>query len=167
MKKYFKELLPYFIIIISVILFRTYVITPVRVDGLSMYPTLDNNEILLLKKYDSEYERFDIVVLRSNNEKLIKRIIGLPGESIKYEDNKLYINGKKIKEPFLKNAKIDVSELNGFEGKIPKGYYFVMGDNRNYSKDSRSEEVGFINKKDIEGTVDTAIFPLNKIGKIK
>ena len=90
--KWFREVAIYGVLIIAVILLRMFVITPVCVDGNSMLPTLKNGEILLLKKYDKSIERFDIVVLNYNGQKLVKRVIGLPGETILYKDNKLYIN---------------------------------------------------------------------------
>ena len=94
MKKIIKEIIPYIVIIFVVIIIRTFIITPVQVDGLSMYPTLNDNEILMLKKYDKNYKRFDIVVLKYQNEKLIKRIIGLPNEGINEIENKLNTNLK-------------------------------------------------------------------------
>lgn len=167
--KFIKELIPYVIIIITVVLIRTFIVTPVQVDGLSMYPTLKDNEILLLKKYDKDYKRFDIVVLKYKNDKLIKRIIGLPGESIKYVDDKLYVNDKLVEENFSKNTETDDFDisylLNEEETKIPDNMYFVVGDNRDNSTDSRI--IGLIKKEDIEGTVDFALFPFNKFGKIK
>lgn len=163
MKKYIKEIVPYIVIIIGVVLFRTYIFTPVKVDGLSMYPTLSDNEVLILKKYDKKYERFDIVVLNYQNDKLVKRIIGLPGEHIKYSEGILYVNGKKIEEEFIKEITDDF-DIEVFDDKIPEDCYFVLGDNRDNSKDSRM--IGFINKKDIEGKVEFAIFPFNKFGKI-
>ncbi len=165
MKKLTKELLPYIVIILSVVLIRTYIITPVQVRGSSMYPTLKNNEILILKKFDKSYKRFDIVVVNYNNEKLIKRIIGLPGEKIEYKNNKLYINGKKINYDFTTNTTtddFDLEELFNIK-KIPNDSYFVMGDNRNNSTDSRM--IGCINKKNITGVVGMSIFP--SIGKVK
>ncbi len=170
MKKIIKELIPYIIIIFVVILIRTFIITPVQVDGTSMFPTLKNNEILILKKYDKNYKRFDIVVLKYNGEKLIKRIIGLPGEYVKYENNKLYINDKEVKEDFKRNSdtedfNISVFFKDGEEIRIPDNYYFVLGDNRGNSTDSRI--IGFIDREDIEGTVGFALFPLDKFGKIK
>lgn len=167
--KFIKELIPYVIIIVTVVLIRTFIVTPVQVDGISMYPTLKDNEILLLKKYDKDYKRFDIVVLKYKNDKLIKRIIGLPGESIKYVDDKLYVNDKLVEENFSKNTETDDFDisylLNEEETKIPDNMYFVVGDNRDNSTDSRI--IGLINKEDIEGTVDFALFPFNKFGKIK
>lgn len=96
--KILKELMPYLIIITVVIFIRTFIATPVRVDGSSMVPKLKNNDILILNKLSRNYKRFDIVVVKSHNTKLVKRIIGLPGESIEYKDNVLYINGKKVKD---------------------------------------------------------------------
>ena len=161
MKNFLKENVPYLVIIIAVILIRTFIITPVRVEGKSMYPTLDNKQILLLKKYDKDYKRFDIVVLKNNGDKLIKRVIGLPGETIKYEDNKLYVNGKYIKENFKRNT--ETSDFYYY--KIPEDSYFVMGDNRGNSTDSRI--IGPVNKNKITGTIGISLFPFNKIGKIK
>lgn len=163
--KYIKEWAPFVIIIITVILIRSFIITPVRVDGHSMDPTLQNNEILLLKKYDKSIERFDIVVLRWNGDKLVKRIIGLPGEHVKYIDNVLYINNKKIDEQYTReiSSDFDLKSL-GFDV-IPEGQYLVMGDNRIDSYDGRY--FGPINKNQIEGTTNFSIFPFNKFGKIK
>ena len=100
MKKIIKELIPYLIIIVVVVTIRIFIVTPVQVSGDSMRPTLKNREILLLKKYDRSFKRFDIVVIDYDNDRLIKRIIGLPGETIKIENDKLYINGKYIKQNF-------------------------------------------------------------------
>ena len=163
--KFLQGIIPYIAIIISVILIRSYIITPVKVEGLSMYSTLDDKEILLLKKYDKNYQRFDVVVFNYENTKLIKRVIGLPGETIEYKAGKLYINGTYVPETFLNDkstADFKLEEI-GYE-KIPKDYYFVMGDNRDQSTDSRI--IGLIAKEDIEGTTNFAIFPLDKIGSI-
>lgn len=153
--KFIKELIPYVVITMIVILIRMFIISPVRVDGTSMYPTLSNNEFLLLSKYDQSYDRFDIVVLKYNKERLVKRIIGLPGETVEYKNNKLYINGKEMEEPFIA---IETDDFNlkqlGYD-KIPENYYFVVGDNRGASLDSRM--IGLINKKDLQGTIKISI----------
>ena len=163
--KFIRELIPYIIIIIAVVLFRSFIATPVEVEGKSMYSSLDDGEILLLKKYDKNYKRFDVIVFKNNNDKLIKRIIGLPGEKLEYKNNKLYINGRYIKEPFLKNNQttydFELKEL-GYK-KIPKDHYFVLGDNRTNSTDSRM--IGLINKNKISGKTNFIIFPFTKIGK--
>ena len=169
MKKFLKELYPYVVIVVVVVLFRTFIATPVRVDGASMDSTLKNGEILILNKLDKSYERFDVVVVDvevdGNKSKLVKRIIGLPGESIEYKDNELYINDEVIKD-------VSPSRTNDFSLKkiynidrLPDDCYFVMGDNRKYSRDSRDYTVGIIKKEDIVGTTTLRIFPLDKIGK--
>ena len=133
--KVIKSLIPYVVIILAVILIRTFIITPVQVEGRSMAPTLEDNQILLLSKYKKNYKRFDIVVIDDGNEKLIKRIIGLPGETLEVKGNKLYINGKYVKEDFEHDDTKDF--VYNDKKEIPEGYYFVMGDNRNNSLDSR------------------------------
>lgn len=163
--KIFKEIMSYVLIIVGVILIRTFIITPVAVDGKSMEPNLVDNQILLLKKFDKSYKRFDVVVLKYGNSRLVKRIIGLPGEYIEYKDNKLYVNGDEVEEPMINVPTGDYKlEYLGYT-KIPKDYYFVLGDNRNVSRDSRS--IGLISKKDILGTTDFSIFPFSKFGFIK
>lgn len=169
-----KEFFPYVAIILIVLLIRTYIVTPVHVNGTSMVPTLEHNEILLLKKYDHHYERFEIVVFnyerlnfltgKLREERLVKRIIGFPGEHIRYQDNQLYVNGNVVEETFIDTTTndFDLTEL-GYES-IPEGYYFVMGDNRNNSTDSRV--IGLIPEEDIIGTTSFALYPFQKFGKI-
>lgn len=153
--KFIKELIPYIIITLVVLGIRTYIVSPVRVDGNSMNPTLKNGEFLLLSKYDRTFDRFDIVVLKYNKEKLVKRIIGLPGESVEYRNGKLYINNSEIEEKFnMFNTEDFNIESLGYDI-IPENYYFVVGDNRNSSLDSRT--IGLINKKNIEGTINLSI----------
>ena len=159
--KLFKELLPYIMIVVAVVAIRAFIATPVRVDGASMNPTLEDGEILILKKYDRSLERFDIVVLDYNGEKLVKRVIGLPGEKIAYKDNKLYVDGKRVKEPF----EHEVTDDFELEEQIPEGYYFVLGDNRINSTDSRM--IGAISKEQIQGTTNFSIFPFDKFGTVK
>lgn len=168
-KNIIKELYPYVVIVIVVVLFRTFIATPVRVDGSSMDSTLKNGDILILNKLDKSYERFDVVVINAKidgkNSKLVKRIIGLPGENIEYEDNELYINGKKIEDATTaRTSDFSLSDIYDLE-KIPEDCYFVMGDNRLYSRDSRDYTVGLIKKEDIVGTTTIRLFPFNKIGK--
>ena len=164
-KTLIKELIPYIVIIVIVILLRSFVITPVQVEGASMYPTLKDNEILLLKKYDHSFERFDIVVFNYNGSRLIKRVIGFPGEYVEYKDNKLYINDKQVKEDFISTQKTNDFKLEelGYD-KIPEGYYFVMGDNRNNSTDSRV--IGLVKEDEIYGSTNLSLFPFSEMGRI-
>ncbi len=165
MKKILKEVYPYIIIVIVVVLFRTFIATPVRVDGSSMYDTLSDGDILILNKLDMNFERFDVVVINFGESKLIKRVIGLPGENIEYRDNELYINSKKIGDVAIARTNdFSLEELYNVS-KIPDGYYFVMGDNRTNSADSRDLRVGLVKKSNIVGTSKIRIFPFSKIGK--
>lgn len=162
--KMFKELLPYIIILVCVILIRCFVVTPVKVDGSSMSPNLHDGEILLLKKYDKSFDRFDVVVFDYESSRLVKRIIGLPGEVIYYKNNHLFINGQKIdlKDYEFETEDFELSDL-GYK-KIPKDHYFVMGDNRYNSKDSRI--IGPISEDELIGVTNYRIWPFSKFGKI-
>ena len=162
--KWIKEIVPYILIILLVVLIRTFIITPVRVDGPSMNPTLANGEILLLEKYDRDFSRFDIVVLKYNNNRLVKRIIGLPGDKVSYINGDLYINGNIVNEDFdhANTKNFSLSEI-GYD-KIPEGYYFVVGDNRTNSLDSRI--FGLVKKSNIQGKVVFRLLPINRFGKI-
>lgn len=167
MKKVLKELYPYLLIIIAVITFRYFIATPVRVNGDSMNSTLKNGEILILNKLDKTYKRFDIVVVKVGSERIIKRVIALPGESIKYESNELYINDKKIEDvSIIRTNNFTLKELYNVDV-IPDNYYFVMGDNRTNSLDSRDYRIGLVKKDDILGTTNIRLFPLNKIGTLQ
>ncbi len=164
LKEILKELMPYVIIVVVVVIIRIFIATPVLVSGSSMYPTLKNNQLLILKKYDRSYKRFDIVVLDYKDEKLIKRIIGLPGETVEYNEGILYINGKEVEDEHAPiTADFKSSEL--IKGTIPKGYYLVLGDNRDDSIDSRV--IGLINEEDIRGATNFSLWPFKKIGKIE
>lgn len=161
----FKELIKYILIILFIVILRIFVITPIRVDGISMNDTLQNGEIMLLKKYDKSFDRFDIVVFNFKNVRLIKRVIGLPGEHVTFKNNKLYINDKEVKQDMItkETNDFDLSQL-GIEV-IPDGYYFVVGDNRGDSTDSRI--IGLVSEKDILGTTNFVIFPFTKFGTVK
>ena len=167
MKKIIKELYPYVIIVVCVVLFRTFIATPVRVDGDSMRESLHNGDILILNKLDNNYKRFDVVVVNYNKSKLVKRIIGLPGENIEYNNNKLYINNKEIEDvETIRTLDFSLEELYAIN-EIPKDHYFVMGDNRGNSLDSRDYRVGLIKKEDIVGVTIFRLYPFNKIGVVK
>ena len=115
-------------------------------------------------KFIKEVIPYVIVVFNYNNSKLVKRIIGLPGEYVEYKDNQLYINNEKIEfELDAYTYDFELSEL-GYK-QIPEDYYLVLGDNRTNSLDSR--RIGLISKEDILGTTTFTIFPFNKFGKIE
>lgn len=127
-----------------------------------MYPTLDDKDIMILNKIGYEVnglERFDIVVVKYYDKYLIKRVIGLPGDNIKYKDNKLYINDKEVK------LDMKFHNTNDFVSETKDNEYFVLGDNREVSKDSRI--LGNFTKDKIIGKVNIRFYPLDKIGKVK
>lgn len=157
MKQKIKELIPYIAIIIIVILVRAFIITPVRVDGASMDKSLHDGDILLLYRL-AKINRYDIVVLneKKDNEIIIKRVIGLPGETVEIKNNKIYINDEVIEDEAA------YGETSNYEKKVLKDdEYFLLGDNRLISKDSRS--FGPVKKEDIKGVTITRIFPFNKM----
>lgn len=132
-----------------------------------MVPTLLDGDIMILDKIGyriNGLKRFDIVVIKYNNEKIIKRVIGLPGDYIEYKDNILYVNGKEIKEEYKRDITNNFSLKDlGYE-KIPENKYLVLGDNRGISKDSRI--IGLIDKEDIEGYTGIIVLPFKRIGNV-
>lgn len=161
LKKFIKENIVYIIIILLVVLFKHFVASPIKVNGDSMNSTLYDKDIMILNEYEyrvSSIKRFDIVVIKTNDEYIIKRVIGLPGEIIRYEDNKLYINNKYIKEDYSHKKTDD------FEVKVPEGKYYVLGDNRTNSVDSRV--LGPIPKDKILGKTNYIIYPFSRFGYI-
>ena len=168
MKNIIKELYPYVLIVIGVILIRTFIITPVVVSGSSMEPTLENGELLLIRKIGyngTSIKRFDIVVLKEGNDEIIKRVIGLPGEHISYKNNKLYVNDKLVEDNYnyRKDEDFNLEEICSCTY-IPEGKYLVLGDNRPISSDSRS--FGFVDEEDIVGKGIVRIWPITKMGNI-
>lgn len=157
--RFFKELLPYAIILIVVVLIRSFVVTPIMVSGESMLPTFDGGEVLLLNKLD-DVSRYEIIVANVKNEKIIKRVIAMPGESISCENGIIYVNDKKIEDNFGKGITSDFDRIV-----LEDDEYYVLGDNREDSLDSR--RLGPINVKYIKGTSKFVLFPFNKFGKVK
>lgn len=157
-----KKNLLFIILIILIILIKNYIVTPVRVSGDSMYDTLYNRDIMFLNRIaylNKDIQRGDIIVINYNKTKLIKRVIGLPGEAIKAEDNKIYINDLELEEVYL-NSEVLNPDFNTFY--LDNNQYFVIGDNRTSSVDSRV--FGAISKDDILGKARFTFFPLNRIG---
>jgi len=159
-KTLIKELIPYIIILITVILIRTYIVTPIMVNGPSMQPTLSGGEVMILNKMNKDINRFDVVVVNIGNEDIIKRVIALPGESISCEDGIIYVNDRLQEEDYSQGITSDFKRVV-----LQDNEYFVMGDNREDSLDSRKLGPFTINK--IKGTTKLILFPFNKIGNIK
>ncbi|RAK21288.1 signal peptidase I [Anoxybacillus vitaminiphilus] len=168
------------IAIFIALVIRNLFFAPYVVKGESMLPNLQNDNRLIVSKLNkfAGYHRFDIVVFEApdSSEKYIKRIIGLPGDTVEMKNDTLYINGKAYDEPYLKELKDKKMAgslltwdftLNEVAGKkvIPEGYVFVLGDNRPKSKDSR--HFGLLPMKDIVGKAVFRIWPLEQAGLVQ
>lgn len=141
---------------ISLIFLRLFVFIPVIVNGTSMMNTLHNKEHLLMTKLSKNYNRKDIIVAENpikENKSIIKRVIGLPGETLEIINDRVYINNHKLKEPYAYFSNKDQSNAvkNYKKIYIPKNRIFVMGDNRYNSFDSR--EFGTIDINSIQGKI--------------
>lgn len=195
--KFLKEWGPFILFVLVLGLSRLFLWQPVKVDGHSMDPTLADGERLIVLDH-TKINRFDIVVAKETEDgqtkEIVKRVIGMPGDTITYNDDTLYINGKEVNEKYLDEYKQafdddqlqDIYAYNSlfqelaekadafttdsdgnteFTVKVPKGEYYLMGDDRIVSKDSR--EVGTFPKSSIVGEVKFRFWPLSKIGFIE
>jgi signal peptidase I len=164
------------VVVLAVILYIgiSFAVQAVHVEGLSMFATLDDNDYLIANKIDYRLhapQRGDIVILRpptNNSTDFIKRIIALPGERLLIRDGVVYINGHKLDEPYLPEEWTQDNSpppwSSGDGAVIPVNEYFVMGDNRNRSQDSRF--FGPINRDRIDGKAWFRIWPLDTFGSI-
>ncbi|MCM3759021.1 signal peptidase I [Sporosarcina aquimarina] len=155
-----------------VIVCRLFIFTPVTVQGVSMEPTFEDNNRIVVSK-TSKLDRFDTIVFKAPDadKQYIKRIIGLPGDRIEMQDDVLYVNGTPYEETYVKRKNdFDLPRITGdftlqeLTGKttVPKGYLFVLGDNRLKSSDSR--EYGLISTDSVIGEVKFRFYPLQKTG---
>ena len=158
------------IIVICVAFVPKYVLQRTIVDGRSMMNTLNDGENLLVEKVSYRFSdpgRFDVIVFyphgRDSADYYIKRIIGLPGETVQIKGKDIYIDGEKLEENFGKDP---ITEPGMAEDPIKLGEdeFFVLGDNRTVSEDSRYEEVGPVKRENIEGRDILRIYPLSEFG---
>lgn len=175
-KSYFRKIIPVILVaVVLAIMFRSWFFASYVVNGESMEPTLYDGNLLMVNKivYNlTDIDRFDIIVFHANEQNdYVKRVIGLPGDEIIYDDNKLYINGEHVQEKFLEPFKEGTASkpytedftLEGITGsaKVPDGKLFVMGDNRMASLDSR--DIGFIEVDQLVGKVDIKYWPFSEM----
>ncbi len=156
--------------IISAIILTLFIITFIAqsfiVDGTSMVPTLEHNQRLLVDKLTYRFRdpsSGDIVVFKypaNPKEEFIKRIIGVPGDSVAIADGKVYVNGTVISEDYI----LDKTNRGFSPNIVPPDHYFVLGDNRNNSLDSRDPRVGFVPRENIVGRAIWSYWPLSRIG---
>ena len=157
-KEFLKDSFKIIIFVIIFLVIVVYVFSVAQVVGNSMNPTLKNKELFIVNKLKyriSNVKRGDIISLEYADTKyLIKRVIGMPGDSIYIKNNKVYINGQVYEESYIPKDyeydDFDLEEAFGYS-KIPEDMYFVLGDNRENSKDSR--EIGLVKKEEIIGKI--------------
>lgn len=173
MEKFLKELIEWIKIIIVAVLLAFIIqifITPTIVRGQSMYPTLDENNYLLIGKvayFNNDPQRGDIIVFDSpliddngEHKDLVKRVIAVAGDTIQISEGSVYLNGELLEENYINGYYTD-GEVNI---EVPEGFIFVMGDNRGNSMDSRSEQIGLVSvEEDVIGKVFIRLFPFNQI----
>lgn len=179
LKEVFSWLKAIVVALVIAFVIRTFIFVPVIVEGESMMPTLHNADRMIVSKisnYVGELDRGDIVVFHATESKdYIKRVIAIPGDTLEYRDDVLYINGEAVEEPYLDEFR---TQMNGFpltenftleqvtgESVVPEDSYFVMGDNRQNSKDSR--EIGFVSKEEIVGKTNFIFWPLDDVGTVE
>lgn len=176
------EFLQSIVIAIAIcIVIYIFIATPNQIEGLSMNPTFENGEIVLTSKVHQwlggtpfgegigiKYNRGDIVVFQKPGfDDFIKRIIAIPGDTIALKAGQIYINGQLIKEDYLSEGTYTKGgsfiQENGSEKKLGEGEYFLMGDNRNNSHDSRYSDIGLIKRDWLKGKVLIRYLPINKV----
>ena len=157
---------------LAVLLLRGFLFLPVEVVGDSMESTLEPRDMLIMSRLSS-IRRFDVVVLQlPDEETLVKRVIGLPGEHLSFENGQLFINNQKIAQPFLaenlKDYQSEVPFTNDFslemvigKERLGEGEYFLLGDNRPHSRDSRS--FGLVKEEQILGRALMVYYPLQDV----
>lgn len=161
------SIIPIFVVVLT--LSNVFVISPSFIDGSSMEPNYYDGDDILFWHLNVEYERYDVVILEANdNNYWIKRIIGLPGDTVVLENGVVSVNGIEIDQEFLRddNGSIDdytvcrIGDADYCEFNVPIDEYFVLGDNRSVSDDSRSSNLGFVTEEQLFGKV---IFKFNNL----
>lgn len=171
---FFSDLLQTIVFSISIFLFIYLLLfQPHKIKGDSMQPNFPNGEFLLTDKISYRFhppQRGDVIVFKApvnEEDDYIKRIIGLPGDTISIKDGSVYVNGQKLEETYLPSGLYTNGGIflpNNKEIVVPDNYFFVMGDNRPYSSDSRAW--GFVPKKNIIGKAWLVYWPPQKAGVV-
>ncbi|WP_442600967.1 signal peptidase I [Paenibacillus sp. KN14-4R] len=166
------------IAVVIVVVLRGFLFEPFKVKGPSMEPNFFDAERLIVNKITYTFgkpKQGDVIVFKATAEDdYIKRVIGLPGDTVKVDGDKVFVNGNELNEPYLKTAVENAHKdghpyntLRNFpESKVPEGKLFVLGDHRPVSKDSRFEDVGFVDISQVVGRADVIFWPLNKFSLV-
>lgn len=141
-----------FIVAVAILITFFFVIGVSKVDGESMMPTLTNNETLVFFRLEKNYDRGEIIAVdMPSGDYYVKRIIGIPGDEIDIKDGKVLLNGQVLEEPYIQGTTQTTSEIVEFPLVVPEDKYFVLGDNREHSTDSRA--IGMVSKYAILGKI--------------
>ncbi|SDN85601.1 signal peptidase I [Alkalicoccus daliensis] len=161
-KKKGSWLMPIIVAVAVALLVRSFFIAPYVVEGASMEPSLYDRDRILVNKTTTwlgEFERGDVIIIEGeNNRHYIKRVIALPGETLEMQEGSLYVEGEEIEEEYLED--LTQYEESIEEVTLPEDEYFVMGDNRNNSLDSRNG-LGHIQEEDIVGRSAVVFYPFS------
>lgn len=142
--------------IIFLLAVRCFFVDLIFVRGNSMYPTLQDKDVVIISKLKNDYKRFDVVVIFSDDGNIVKRIIGVPGDTVQIIDGCVFINGCLLDDEYAAAPMLDAGIAADLI-QLDENEYFVLGDNRNNSKDSRSDKIGIIEKRQIVGSVKYSI----------
>lgn len=172
-KTIFREVIVYIILfVVCVFIIPRYIVQRTIVDGPSMENTLEDKDQLIVDKLSYQFsdpKRFDVIIFypfgRDVSEYYVKRVIGLPGETIQIVGSDIYINGEVLEETYGKDLITDPGMANE-EITLGSDDYFVLGDNREVSSDSRFEDVGILKRDLISGKVMFRMWPISKLGGI-
>jgi signal peptidase I len=172
------------ILLVIVVILYLVILLPNQVDGFSMEPNFHNQELMftdkvinwlgpLIPALNYTYQRGDVVVFPADGHSLIKRIIGMPGDVVRIENNRVFVNNKLLNEKYLSSevqTNMPFSNVatmaEGESFKVPDDSFFLMGDNRPNSKDSRFADIGPIKKASLQGRVFFRYWPLARLGII-
>lgn len=153
------------VIAAATVLISTFLLPVLRIYGTSMTPALDAGDIVVSVRSGS-YNRGDVIAFYYNNKVLIKRIIGLPGEWVDIDENgNVSVDGEILEEPYLTEKSQGEYDIE-LPYQVPDGRYFIMGDHRQVSSDSRNSAVGCVSEEQIVGKLIFRVWPFSKIGII-
>ncbi len=162
----FKSTVSSLIVVSAIaVLIATLVLPVLRVTGNSMNPTMENDQLVICRRQGT-FESGDIIAFYHNNKILLKRVIAVSGDVVDIDsDGNVYVNGEMLEEKYVINKAKGECDIE-FPYEVPADRYFVMGDNRETSVDSRSDEIGCIAEENVIGTVILRLWPLKEFGRL-
>ena len=168
-KEYRKVLRNSLIVVIVVaalaVLISSFFVTVLKVTGDSMTPTMDTGDIVIAQN-SGEFEPGDLLAFYYNNKVLVKRVLGSPGDWINIDENGIVsVNGVEIEEDYVSDRSLEPTDIT-FPYQVPENRFFVLGDHRNVSIDSRSTVVGCVTREQLIGKVVFRVFPFAKFGSL-